>query len=142
LACEAEAQQALALVTHTLQATFLSAGTVPAWPRDGKRGRPGQGAPPTPLGYQSAGALASSLTSRQALLDQHRCVMLATNELDTTQLSPQELLTGDTGQGHAERGFRCLKDPQLFAAAFSLKKPARVMALFMGMTVCWLVSAA
>jgi transposase len=92
--------------------------------------------------YQIEAALASSRTSRQALLDQHRCVILATNALDATQLSPQALLTGDPGQGHAARGFRFLKDPQFFASSFSLKKPERIMALFMVMTVCVLVYAA
>ena len=141
-ACEADAQQTLALFTQTLQATFLSASTVHAWPRYGKRGRPGQGAQPTQMVYQIEGALASSRTSRQALLDQHSCFILATNELDATQLSPQELLTGYKGQVHAERGFRFLKDPQFFASSFYLKKPERIMALLMVMTVCLLVYAA
>jgi transposase len=141
-ACEADAQQALALFTQTLQATFLSASMVHAWPRYGKRGRPGPGAQPTQTVYQIEGALASSLTSRQALLDQHSCFILATNELDATQLSPQELLTGYKGQVHAERGFRFLKDPQFFASSFYLKKPERIMALLMVMTVCLLVYAA
>jgi transposase len=85
--------------------------------------------------YPIEGALAASLTSRQALLDQHSCFLLATTELDATPLSPRALLTGDKGQVQAERGFRFLKDPQFFAASLYLKKPARIMALFMVMTV-------
>jgi transposase len=57
-------------------------------------------------------------------------------------LSPQAVLTGDNGQAQAERGFRFLKDPQFLASAFSLKKPERIMALWMVMTVCLLVYAA
>ena len=55
--------------------------------------------------------------------------MLATDDLDVTQLSPQELLTGYKGQVHSERGVRFLKDPQFFASSFYLKKPEQIMAL-------------
>jgi transposase len=64
------------------------------------------------------------------------------NELDATQLPPQELLQGYKGQGHAERGFRFLKDPRFLASSLYLKKPERIMALLMVMTVCVLVYAA
>jgi transposase len=92
--------------------------------------------------YQVDGALASSLAARQGLIDQHSCFILATNELDDTQLSPQEVLHGYKGQVHAERGFRFLKDPQFLAATLYLKKPERIMALLMVMTLCLLVYAA
>jgi transposase len=49
---------------------------------------------------------------------------------------------GYKGQARAARGFRFLKAPQFLAASLYLKKPARVMALLMLMTVCVLVSAA
>ena len=38
-----------------------------------------------------------------------------------------------------ERGFRFLKDPQFFVSSFFLKKPARIMALLMIMTLSLLV---
>jgi transposase len=46
------------------------------------------------------------------------------------------------GQQHAERGFRFLKDPRFLASSLYLKKPERIMALLMVMTVCLLVYAA
>lgn len=141
-ACDADARQALAAFERTLQATFLATGTVGALPRYGKRGRPAQDTPPDQVVYQIDAALASSLTARQALIDQHRCFLLATNELDAAQLSPHEVLAGSKGQAKAERGFRFLKDPQVFASSFYLKKPERIMALVMVMTVCLLVYAA
>jgi transposase len=107
-----------------------------------KRGRPGQGVQPAQVVYQVDGALASSRTARQARIDQHSCFILATNQLDTTQLPPQEVLNGYKGQVQSERGFRFLKDPQFFASSFYLKKPERIMALLMVMTVCLLVYAA
>jgi transposase len=127
---------------QALQATFLSTSTVRAQPRYGKRGRPGQDTPPAQVIYQIDGALASSRTARQARIDQHSCFILATNELDPTQLPPHEGLAGYKGQVRAERGFRFLKDPQFFASSFYLKKPERIMALLMVMTGCLLVYAA
>jgi transposase len=128
-ACEADARQALATFEQDLHATFLGASTVHAQPRYGKRGRPGQGAPPAQVVYQIDGALASSLTARQALLDQHSCFILATNELDNALLPPHEVLDGYKGQVHSERGFRFLKDPQFLASSRYLKKPERIMAV-------------
>jgi transposase len=92
--------------------------------------------------YQIEGALASSLATRQALVDLHSCFILATNELDTAHLPPHEVLHGYKGQVQAERGFRFLKDPQFVASSLYLKKPERIMALLMVMTVCLLVYAA
>ena len=56
--------------------------------------------------------------------------------------SPQELLDGYKGHVQAERGFRFLKDPQFLASSLYRKKPERIMALLMVMTVCLLVYAA
>jgi transposase len=92
--------------------------------------------------YYIAGALASSLTFQQALIEQHSCFILATNELDAAQLSPQAILDGYKGQAKSERSFRFLKAPQFCASSFYLKKPERIMALLMVMTVCLLVYAA
>jgi transposase len=141
-ACEADARQALSTFVHGLQATFLSTVTVRSTLGYGKRGRPSQDAQPVRVVYTIEGALASSLATRQALIDQHRCFILATNELDEAMLSPQEVLNGYKGQAQAERGFRFLKDPQFLASSFYLKKPERMMALLMVMTVCLLVYAA
>jgi transposase len=141
-ACEADAQQALASFAQDLLATFLATSTVHARPRYDKRGRPGEGVQPDQVVYHIDGALASSLAARQARIDQQSCFILATNELDDTHLPPQELLAGYKGQVHAERGFRFLKDPQFLASSLYLKKPERIMALLMVMTVCLLVYAA
>jgi len=141
-ACAADAQQALARFAHGLQATSLPTSTVHAQPRYSKRGRPGRDAQPDQVIYHVDGALASSLAARQGLIDQHSCFILATNELDDTQRSPQEGLHGYKGQGQAERGFRFVQAPQFLAASLYLKKPKRIMALLMVMTVCLLVYAA
>jgi transposase len=139
---EADAQQALTRFAAGLQTTVLHASTVCPTPHYGKRGRPGPGAQPAQLVYHITGALASRLTEHRARVDQQSCFILATNELDEEQLSAQAVLDGYKGQARAERGFRFLKDPQFLASSLYLKKPERVMALLMVMTVCLLVYAA
>ena len=139
---EAAARPALARLAHDVPTTFLSASTIAPRPPDGKRGRPSPGAQPDQSVYQSAGALASRLTDRQARVDQHRWFILATNALDEAQVPALEVRAGDKGHARAERGGRFLQAPQFLAASRSLKKPARIMALWLVMTGCWLVYAA
>ena len=67
---------------------------------------------------------------------------LATCELAEAARSPQAGLTRYKGQAQAERRFRFLKDPPFLASSRYLKKPERIMALLMVMTVCLLVYAA
>jgi transposase len=141
-ACEADAQQALVTFAQGLQATFLAQSTIRPTPHYAKRGRPGPGTHPDQVVYQLEGALAMRIAARQARIDQQSCFILATNELDDTLFPPQELLAGYKGQARAERGFRFLKDPQFLASSLYLKKPERIMALLMIMTVCLLVYAA
>ena len=141
-ACAADAQQAITRFVAGLRTTFLHNSTVDSTPHYGKRGRPGPGAQPDQIVYPIAGALASRLTDRQARIDQQSCFILATNERDEGQLSPQAVLDGYKGQARAERGVRFLKGPQFLASSLYLKKPQRIMALLMVMTVCLLVYAA
>lgn len=123
-------------------ATGRHTSTLCPTPRDGKRGRPSQGAPPDHVVSAIAGALASPFAARQARIAQHRCFILATNALDHTQRPPQELCAGDKGQGPAARGLRFRKAPCLLASSRALTTPARIMALVLVMTVCGLVDAA
>jgi transposase len=141
-ACAADARPALATFVAGLPATFLPEVPVHPTPHYRKRGRPGQDAQPDQVVSHIAGALASRVAVRQTLVEQHTCCLLATHDLDEAHLSPQEGLAGSKGQAQAERGFRFRKALQFCASSFSLAKPARIMALLMVMTVCWLVDAA
>jgi transposase len=68
--------------------------------------------------------------------------IIATNELDETQLPADEMLSVYKDQNRtSERGFRFLKDPFFFASSFFLKKPARIMALLMVMGLSLLIYA-
>jgi transposase len=141
-ACEADARQALEQFKATLAVTRIEGEAIRMIARHGGRGRPAPGQPPARVDYTIAGALASSLATRRALLAQKSCFVLATNELDSSVLGAQEVLAAYKAQSAAERGFRFLKDPQFLASSLYLKKPERIMALLMVMTVCLLVYAA
>jgi transposase len=141
-ACTADAQQALATFQQGLQVTRLAESTIRSRRRYGTRGRPLPGTTPQQVEYLIEGALASSLSFRQALVDSKSCFILATNECDPTTLPAHEVLAGYKGQSAPERGFRFLKDPRFLASSLYLKKPERIMALLMVMTVCLLVYAA
>jgi transposase len=89
-----------------------------------------------------AGALASSLAARQALMAQKSCVVLATNAREAQALGAPEGLAAYKAQSTPERGCRFLKSPECLASSRYFKQPERIMALLMVMTVCLLVYAA
>ena len=141
-ACEADARQAVDTFENGLQYTALHEVIIRSTPRYDKPGRPKADDIPTEIRYHIEGALASPLAAREARVVQESCFILATNELDQALLAPLEFFEVYQGQQQAERGFRFLKSPEFLAASLYLKKPERIMALLMVMTVCLLVYAA
>jgi transposase len=141
-ACEADARQALETFEPRLTYTQVQTATIGATPHYDKPGRPKNGEEPSEMRYSIDGALGSSLAAHEQRVGQASCFVLATDELDASCLSPLDLLEAYQGQQHAERGFRFLKSPEFLAASLYLKKPERIMALLMVMTVCLLVYAA
>jgi transposase len=67
--------------------------------------------------------------------------IVATNELDTAKLNPEEILNYYKDQGKVERGFRFLNNPLCMADAVFLKKESRIRALVVVMCLCLLVYA-
>ena len=65
--------------------------------------------------------------------------VLATNLLDTKELSNDDMIAKYKEQQAAERGFAFLKDPLFFTDSVFLKTPERVEALAMVMGLCLLV---
>jgi transposase len=65
--------------------------------------------------------------------------ILATNILDTTELSASEILIIYKQQQSSERGFRFIKDPLFFADSLFVKNPERVETMMMLMGLCLLV---
>lgn len=65
--------------------------------------------------------------------------ILATNVLDISQLTPDEMIAKYKNQQASERGFSFLKDPLFFTDSVFLKSPERVEALALIMGLCLLV---
>jgi transposase len=65
--------------------------------------------------------------------------ILATNELETNNLSDLEMLSEYKELQGTERGFRFLKDPWFMASDVYLKKESRIASLMMIMTLCLVV---
>lgn len=68
--------------------------------------------------------------------------ILATNQLDKNKVSAADILFEYKEQNGVERCFRFMKEPYFFTSSFYLKKPSRINALLMIMTLCLLVYAA
>jgi len=94
------------------------------------------------ISYSLDACFAMSLVQHQKTITRKSCFILASNQLDTRELSDLEILEGYKGQKYVERGFRFIKDPIFLISTIFLKKAERVMALLMLMTVCLLVYAA
>ena len=74
----------------------------------------------------------------QHAIEQKSCFILATNA-DEKGLSPEGILHHYKAQSVVERGFRFLKDPLFFVSSLFIKKPSRIDALLMIMTLSLLV---
>jgi transposase len=74
----------------------------------------------------------------QYAIEQKSCFILATNA-DKKALTPEEILHHYKAQSAVERGFRFLKDPLFFVSSLFIKKPSRIDALLMIMTLSLLV---
>ena len=105
-------------------------------------GRPSTGTEPDVVGY----ALTSSVQVFTPGVEDAKLSLgkfiLATNEMESQNLSAAAMLENYTAQGiSVERGFRFLKDPLFFADSLFLKNPARIMALIMIMGLALLIFA-
>lgn len=105
-------------------------------------GRPTGTTDPDIVAYCLTGivsALTDALESAKKTLGKF---IVATNQLDPEHLSSKGMLEHYTQQAvSVERGFRFLKDPLFFAHSLFLKKPERIMALVMIMTLALLIYA-
>jgi transposase len=105
-------------------------------------GRPKKGVIPSTVGYQIAGEIVPSLAKKQALEKSKGFFVLATNDLNHQDFPADAVLKTYKSQQSVERGFRFLKSPDFLVSSLFLKKPERIEALLMVMTLCLLVYSA
>ncbi len=142
-ACAADAEAALAHLQKTLKVTAIHDSRIVEIEHFKGKGRPPKGSTPDFIRYHIDAGIASVPETRLRKIQQKSCFILASNQLDETQLSHEDMLDHYTpGQQKVERGFRFLKDPWFMANTLFLKSPKRIMALMMIMTLCLLVYGA
>ena len=137
-ACQADAQSALARALKGLPVWLEVQSELVSSEHHTGRGRPRKEATPTLQWHIQA-----TVSVKQPQVEQEArrkaCFIVATNVLDTSILSDQELVTTYKEQGSVERGFRFLKDPLFLASSVFVKKPERIVALGLIMVLCLLV---
>ena len=118
--------QQLALTTHT---------------EHDRAGRPDAQAKPL-TSYSISGKLGYDEKAYAAAIFKRSLFVIATNE-EINTLSEQEALLNTYKEQHqVEQGFRFIKDPNIVASSFYVKKPQRVEALLFVMASCLLVYSA
>lgn len=137
--CHADALAAAQAFGKILKYHTLSNIKIHKKPHFPKAGRPSKGAVVTHYTYR----IEATLTLNQATIECHQRqagrFILATNLLEQTQWSNDDILSEYKNQQACERGFRFIKDPLFFAASVFLKTPRRIVALAMIMALCLMV---
>jgi transposase len=137
-ACQADAVAAVTQSLKDLPAWFEVATSYLAHDHYESKGRPTKQAVPRQR-WQCQ--LTLSLNQQRLTQEEQRraCFIVATNILEATELSDEELVGTYKQQGSVERGFRFLKDPLFLASSVFVKKPERIVALGFIMVLCLLV---
>lgn len=139
-ACAADALAAAKELEGTWRYHRLVQVTVEEHPLKAKRSNASNTAPSlSPLRFGVQATLVEEATAIAMETRRAGRFILATNILDSAQLSDEDLLVEYKAQQSTERGFRFLKDPLFFTSSVFLKSPRRVAALAMVMGLCLLV---
>lgn len=102
------------------------------------KGRPKKGAEVKCIEWQVTADIKESKAEINQAVEQKSCFILATNT-NENELSSIDILRHYKAQSAVERGFRFLKDPLFFVSSLFIKKPSRIDALLMVMTLSLLV---
>jgi transposase len=142
-ACQDDAKRALQKFKKNLEITEIQYVSLIEVKRFKTKGRPKKDQEPDSIDYQIEGSLSTSIEIRRKQIEKKCCFILATNELDETKLSDEQLVTFYTqDQQKVEGGFRFMKDPMFRANTIFLKSPKRIEVLMAIMTLCLLVYSA
>jgi len=140
-ACQADAQKAFEEFSKKCQYVVFDDFKINEISKYSSKGRPSETTVPERLFYTIEANTSCSIDHYKTKEQTKGKFILATDELNQSELSDLELFKGYKNQGKVERGFRFLKDPQFAAATFFVDKPERVEVLLMIMTLCLMVYA-
>lgn len=103
------------------------------------RGRPKQGVTPITQGYRIKGSMTQDMDKIELIKRRKGRFILASNELDHAKLSERDFLSEYKNQYKTEQGFAFIKGNAFEVASVFLKKPSRIQALMVVMTLCLMV---
>ena len=103
------------------------------------KGRPKKGTEPSKFGYQVIANISGDESAIASIKSSKGKFILATNQLDTKALLDQDILPTYKAQSGTESGFKFIKDDAFEVSSIFLKKPGRISALLMIMTLCLMV---
>jgi transposase len=132
------AQDALAMLMKGWQYHQLESSNLIAHKRYASKGRP---TPSTPAKDTQWQIQAHVRPAEEAIWHRKQlkaCFVLSTN-IATSELSDTAVIAAYKSQSRVEGGFRFLKDPLFFVSSLFVKKPCRIQALLMVMTLALLV---
>jgi transposase len=137
-ACVADAEDAFRELMKGKR-FFQLEGDVIAIKKHKAKGRPKAGVEKEVVGYQVQVKLSRDDVAIKMEANKKGRFILATNDLNEADYPDQEMLREYKSQQKVENGFRFLKDPWFMLNSVFLKRPNRVSALMMVMTLCLMV---
>ena len=138
-ACQPDAEAALAKTCQRLPPWFVVESRVVAQASYATRGRPRKDAAPTRQVWQIQATLTRDPAALQREALRRAAFLIGTNLLDDEAWPDEAVIALYREQSVAERGFAFLKDPLFLASSVFVKRPERIMALALVMTLCLLV---
>ncbi|TWX70391.1 IS1634 family transposase [Colwellia sp. C1TZA3] len=136
--CEKDAQRAAIAFEKKLKYHQVNYQLVPIKKFTG-RGRPKAGEQRSIVHYELHMTLRSCEEKQRPSRNKLGRFILSTNDLNNQDMDLATLLVSYKEQQGVERGFRFIKDPQFHLNSIFLKKPERINALMMIMTLCLMV---
>jgi len=131
---EAAAQNTLDEITKTWKLHLVDDVSLIQHKRYNKKGRPSKTTKATGVLWQIHAAYSIDKETIEAQAQHNACFVIGTN-VNASELTDIEAFQGYKSQSNVEGGFRFLKDPLFFVSSLFLKKPSRIEALLMIMTL-------
>ena len=132
------AQSALDQIALTLHYHDLVDPQLTQHERYQTRGRPKNNSPVASVQWSIQAQFKINQEAIHSARQQKACFILGTN-IPIADLTDHEVFTAYKKQSSVERGFRFLKDPLFFVSSLFIKKPERIQALLMIMTLALFV---
>ena len=140
-ACATDAQKAMSEFQSQCQLLSFEQSEIRQVPEFAGRGRPKKDEDPTGYHYKIEANPFTDLEKVKLAKLKVGMFILATNDTESTDLDMAALLEHYKSQQKVERGFRFLKSPEFLTSSIFLKKPQRIEALLMIMTLSLMVYA-